>query len=251
VGKAPDGTPGPRTKVAVNEPVAMNTRTPAAPPVWTATGGTFVATGGSGIVWTAPAVVPSGGAVFTVTATPVSGTPCTVAMNVVPPSHRELTRIRDLSYDDNRSGSGFDAVVAIRPADVAFDFVEVREGAAEGKASGYYDSILHWDKKPHALGDWSLADPDSVRITDLVGTEEPGGPAPFSVGTFEWKIPQFYRPFGGAGDGEEYGKAVHLQTMAGADGAETSEKDGARRERTPGPRAPPPVVGAPRPDGEP
>lgn len=242
-----------RTKVGVNEQVAMDAHVPAQ---WTASGGTLGSQSDSGAIWTAPGTAPAAGIDCTVTATPASGSPCSVTMTVVPPSHRVLTKTRDRVYLDDRSGSGFEATAAILPHDVSFLRVEVREGAAEGLATGYYEKVLGWDKLPHQPGRWALADPSMVRIEDGIGTREPGRPMPFGPGLFEWRIPQLYRALGSSGDGEIYATAVHLQVMSGATGSETTDKEGLEGKRTPpgvppGRARPDPPPGAPRPDFEP
>jgi hypothetical protein len=234
---AADGTTAnTRAKVGVNEEVEM---TAPAAGSWTASGGTLSATSGGTVTWTAP-VVGSAGADFTITSTPATGTPCSVTMNVVRPERRQLTKRSnsvtppgDRAYPAGASGSGFVADVRVLPLDVSFSRLQVREGRVTATASGYYDTVLGWNGAVHAAGTWITLNARNGGIIDTVGTNPPGGPTPFSAGTYTWPIPQFYRRVGSSGDGVRYSTGTHSQVMAGTSGSETTSKEGATRTRSP------------------
>jgi hypothetical protein len=234
---AADGTtPSTRTKVGVNERVEMTAPTAGN---WTATGGRLSATTGTTVRWTAP-VVGSAGGDFTITSTPAAGTACSVTMHVVRPERRQLTKRSntvvppgDRAYTAGLSGSGFVANVRVLPLDVSFSRLQVREGTVAATASGYYNTVLGWNGTVHPLGTWITLDARNGGIIDTVGTNPPGGPAPFSAGRFTWRIPQFYRRVGSTGNGVRYSVGTHRQVMVGATGRERTSKEGATRSRSP------------------
>ena len=227
---APDGTANTRTKVGANEQVEVTSSVPAH---WTASAGTIVPAippPGTGVtaVWTAP--LAAGPA--TVTATPLAGPPGTAAMKTTLPTSRSLTKTSERAYQAGRSGSGFVAGVVVNPADVSLSRLQVREKAVAGIATGYHDKVLGWKNLMHPEGAWLSLNAANGGLTDTVGTDPPGGPPPFSGGTFRWPIPQWFRA-AGSGDGSFYSTGTHLQVMAGPTGAETTSKEGAHASRTP------------------
>jgi len=225
--KAPDGTADSRTLVGVKEEVAIASSVPSA---WTASDGTFTTFSDRVILWTAPVLA----AKAVITATPAGGgAPCSVTMEVVPPSSRQLVKKTDRPYDAGLAGSGFEADATILPTEVSFNRIEVREEEAIGVATGYYDKVLLWNGKKHPVGAWVVPDPAVRIIRDGVGSPSPGTPGPFSKGTFEWPIPQTYRPVGSTAQPIEYSKASHFQEMLWTSGAETTTKEGAGRARRP------------------
>jgi hypothetical protein len=150
-------------------------------------------------------------------------------------------------YAAANAGSGFIAQVTIRPTTVSFSRIEVREETVNSVATGYYDTVLHLNGRPHPTGTWLGLDAANNGLQDTVGLQAPGGPGPFSAGQFTWAIPQSYRKVGGAA-GTNYSTGNHVQTMAGTNGAETTSKEGASRSRTPTPpppAAPPPAAPGP------
>jgi hypothetical protein len=224
---APDGTADSRSVVGVNEQVQM---TSSASATWTASSGTFTPASGTTTVWTAPGT----GGTPSVTATPTTaGSPCSVTMTVVPPSSRVLTWNADRLYTRGLAGSGFVADVVIMPTRVSFMRTELREGAVNGVATGYYDSVVHWNGDPHPPTAWLSPDAMNSGLIDTIGADPPGLPAPFGFGTFLWAIPQSFRTPGTTGNGTQYSTANQTYVMIGPTGMETTIKEGASRIRTP------------------
>jgi len=221
----PNGAPRTRTTVGVNEQVAM---TASGNSTWAASTGTLTPATGKKVIWTAPAT----GGSATITATPVGGGgPCTVTMTVQAPTHRSLTNPAPRTYTPGLSGSGFVADVTIMPTSVAFSRIQVREETATGVATGYYDTVLGWNGTVHPVGTPLTPDATNGGIVDTVGTNPPGGPTPFSVGTFLWPIPQTYSVSGGGQT--PYSTGNHTQNIVGPTGEETTAKEGATTTRTP------------------
>jgi hypothetical protein len=213
--------------VGVNEQVEMTASASAA---WTATGGTITPANGPKVVWTAPAAA----ATCSVTAAPATGTPCSVDMNALPPSERSLANPPSpRAYTAGLAGSGFVAQVTIMPTNVSFSRIEVREEAVAAVASGYYDTVLHWNGRMHKVGTWLNLDANNNGLMDTVGTHEPGSGGPFSAGDFLWAIPQSYRIAGSAGNGFPYSTGYHVQIMGGTSGREGTSKEGAVNVRAP------------------
>jgi hypothetical protein len=223
---APDGSSNTRTDVGVNEQVMMTASSSA---TWMSTGGMFAPATGTTITWTAPAAATTA----VVTATPASGAPCSVSMNVVAPSERALVWKSDRAYTAGLAGSGFVATVTIQPTNVSFSRIQVREESVAAVASGYYDSVLHWNGKMHPVGTWVGLDASNNGLVDTVGTNTPGAPGPFSAGDFLWAIPQSYRIAGSTGAGTPYSTGNHVQIMGGSSGREGTGKEGATRVRAP------------------
>lgn len=228
---APDGTPNTRTKVGANEQVEM---TSSAPAIWTASHGTIVPAilgplPSTTAVWTAPLTAGP----CTITAKPLAGAPCTATMTTTLPTSRGLTVTSARAYTAGLSGSGFVANVVVNPTDVSLSRLETREEAVAATATGYYKVVLGWDGMMHPTGSWLALNAANGGLIDTVGTNPPGGPPPFSAGTFNWPIPQSFRAAGSGGGGTRYSIGTHSQVMAGATGAETTSKEGANASRTP------------------
>jgi hypothetical protein len=154
-------------------------------------------------------------------------------MDVVQPRERALTRSSDRAYTAGLAGSGFVADVVIQPTDVSFSRIEVREGAVNAAAVGYYRTVLGWNGIRHPPGAWLTPDAANSGIIDTIGSVPPGTGGPFSAGVFVWSIPQLYRVAGASGAGRRYSIGVHTQAMTGATGEEITSKEGASRTRTP------------------
>jgi hypothetical protein len=225
---AADGSANTRKEVGVNEQVELTSSVSAR---WTASSGTLTPpVSGITVIWTAPDV----GATSTVTATPATGAPCSVSINVLPPSHRSLANPPiDRVYSAGLAGSGFKAVVTIKPTNVSFRRIQVWEEAVNAVASGYYDTVLHWNGLPHPPTKRVTPDAANNGLLDTIGTEEPGTPGPFSTGKFVWAIPQHYRIIGNTGNGVHYSTGYHVQLMTKTDGTEGTTKEGASRGRVP------------------
>lgn len=222
---APDGSASSRKTVGVNEQVELSASTPV---TWTASAGTLAAAGAAA-TWTAPERRNT----CTITATPATGSPCSVSIKAVPPERRALRRSSRRSYTAGLGGSGFVADVSIRPLYVSFSRIEVREETVNSSASGYYDSVLGWNGISHPTGSWLPVNASNSGIIDTVGTNPPGSATPFSAGTFTWPIPQSYRILGSSAGGYVYSTGTHEQAMTGTGGAETTRKEGASSSRTP------------------
>jgi hypothetical protein len=223
---APDGTADTRRQVGVNEQIEM---TASASATWLASGGAVTPAKGTTVIWTAPAV----GATCSLTATPATGNPCSVSMTVLPPRSRSLVKQSDRAYTAGLAGSGFVADVTIMPTNVSFTRIQVWEGAVNGVATGYHDTVLHWNGLPHPPTMPLVPNASNSGLRDTVGTNVPGSPGPFSRGTFSWPIPQLFRAAGSTGSGSVYSTAFHTQVMTGANGAEGTYKEGAVRGRVP------------------
>jgi len=236
----PDGSPKTRTRVGVNEEVAMAASVPTQ---WTASSGSLFVTGDRSVTWTAP----DERAESTITATPAGAVgPCSVSFSTVPPSLRVLKKINDLTYASNLAGAGFLATVELWPLDVSFARIQVREEQAEALAAGYYDEVLNERGAIHRATPWEVPSPT---LRDTVGTIAPGTAGPFMWGVFEWRIPQHYRRIGDSGPGFRFDTPLLRMVMHGSDGAVTATKEDERADRKPGPGRRAPAVGAPAPDG--
>lgn len=223
---APDGTADTRTVVGVNEIVIM---TASAPSTWSATAGTINATGASG-TWLSPASAKP--VSCSVTATPATGSPCSINFQVIPPRERKMTKTTDRAYTAGLAGSGFEATALILPLNVSFSGIQVREETVAGEATGYYKDVLGWDKGMHPTGAWSRVDASNNNVKDTIGTTPPGTRRPFGIGTFFWSIPLTWRT---PNDPKRhpYGTADQIQVMLDSSGAEITSKEGADRLRTP------------------
>ncbi len=223
---APDGTADTRTVVGVNEIVLL---TASAPSKWSATAGTINATGASGS-WLSPASAKP--VSCSVTATPATGSPCSINFQVIPPRERKMTKTTDHAYTAGLAGSGFEATALILPLNVSFSGIEVREETVAGQAAGYYNNVLGWDKGMHPTGTWSRVDATNNNVKDTIGTTPPGTPGPFGMGIFFWSIPLTWRT---PNDPKTYpyGTADQIQVMIDSSGAEITSKEGADRTRTP------------------
>ena len=228
---APDGSPDSRSVVGVTEEVAMSAARPPLPATWTATDGALGPPINGVVIWTAPEVEKT----CVVTATPKDPAigPCSVSIDVVRPTERVLKKTTDVVYQAGLAGSGFIADVTILPRNVAFERIEVREEEAVGVATGYYDTVLHWNGKKHAATKWAVPHGNNLKVIDTVGTQAPGTAGPFSQGTFQWDIPQTYRAIGSTAAQPPYAIAIHLQEMFAPSGAEGTSKEGEGRGRRP------------------
>jgi hypothetical protein len=154
-------------------------------------------------------------------------------MTTAIPTSRSLTVTSLRTYTAGRSGSGFVASVVVNPTDVSLSRLEVREEAVAATATGYYDTVLGWNGTMHPVGAWLPLNAANGGLQDTVGTNPPGGPPPFSFGTFVWPIPQSFRAAGG-GTGTVYSTGTHMQVMVwGTTGTEGTSKEGASASRTP------------------
>jgi hypothetical protein len=225
---APDGTAGTRTVVGVNEIVMMTASTPS---TWSATAGTIIATGASASsAWVSPASAKP--VSCSVTATPPTGSPCSINFLVIPPRERKMTKTTDHAYTAGRAGSGFEATALILPLNVSFSGIKVREETIDGEATGYYKNVLGWDKGKHPRGKWNRVDAKNNNVKDTIGTKPPGTRGPFGIGTFFWPIPLTWRT---PNDPKTfpYGTADQIQVMTDSRGSEITSKEGADRARTP------------------
>jgi hypothetical protein len=221
---APDGTANTRAVVGVGEEVEMTCSVPA---VFAATAGTIRVVNPSQIIWTAPDVPTPA----VITATPASAPPCNVSMAVIKPTANLQTVARALVYSRGLAGSGFVGNAVVQPLSVAFQALDIREEQVLSTATGYYDVVLHWNRKAHPQGSPIPVAADNSAGQDTVGSVPPGTPPPFSDGRFHWPIPQSYRVRGGPF--RNYSTADHVQEMKDTTGEETTSKEGAIRPRRP------------------
>jgi hypothetical protein len=139
------------------------------------------------------------------------------------------------TYTVGLAGSGFLAEAVILPKTVSFSRLQLGEGRATSKASGYYDTTLHWNGivHPPTAEPWPTVDAGNGAGSDNVGSVPPGTHGPFSTGNFLWQIPQRYRRAGSSGTGHVFTTDDHVQHMKDATGEETTSKEGASRTRKP------------------
>lgn len=223
---APDGTADTRTMVGVNEFVDLTAPVPC---TWSATAGVLIGSGAS-TTWVAPSLAKATSC--SVTARPATGAPCRISFDVLPPRERQMTKTVDHAYSAGMAGSGFVATALILPLNVCFSNILSREEPVAGEATGYYDTVMHWDKGMHPQGAWARVNAANNNIKDTIGSKLPGTPAPFSTGVFYWGIPLSWctpndptpRPMG---------RADQVQVMMDNTGSEITTKEGAGRERTP------------------
>jgi hypothetical protein len=175
---APDGTADTRTVVGVNEIVMM---TASAPSTWSATAGTISATGASG-GWVSPASAKPMSC--SVTATPASGSPCSINFQVNPPSERKMTKTTDIAYTAGRSGSGFEATALILPLNVSFSGIQVREETVAGEATGYYKDVLGWNKGMHQRGRGTGSMPKTTTSRTRLAPSHPVSAGPLASAPF-------------------------------------------------------------------
>jgi hypothetical protein len=226
---APDGTADTRTVVGVNEIVMM---TASAPSTWSATAGTIFATGASASsTWVSPASATP--VSCSVTATPATGSPCSINFRVIPPRERKMTKTTDRAYTAGLAGSGFEATALILPLNVSFSGTLVREETVAGEATGYYKNVLGWDKAMHPTGTWSRVDAKNNNVKDTIGTNPPGTRGPFDIGTFFWPIPVIWRTPNDPKTFPYDNTADQIQVMMDSSGVEITAKEGADRLRTP------------------
>ena len=101
VDPAPDGTADTRTVVGVNEEVTISA---SAPSTWSATAGTIIGTGAS-IFWLSPASSAKPVS-CSVTATPATGSPCSINFQVIPPREQKMTKTTDHCLHRRTGGLG-------------------------------------------------------------------------------------------------------------------------------------------------
>jgi hypothetical protein len=143
-----------------------------------------------------------------------------------------MTKTADRPYTSGLAGSGFETAALILPLNVSFSGIMVREETVAGEATGYYKDVLKWDKGMHPTGTWARVDAKNNNVKDTIGTDPPGTPGPFGIGTFHWPIPLTWRH---PDDPKTcpYGTADQMQVMKDRSGTETTSKEGADRKRTP------------------
>jgi len=143
-----------------------------------------------------------------------------------------MTRTILRTYAAGLAGSGFEAAALILPLNVSFSGIEVREETVAGVATGYYKDVLGWDGLMHPLGALNRVDATNNNVKDTIGTNPPGTPGPFGMGTFLWPIPLTWRT---PNDPKEhpYGTAEQSQVMIDSSGLEVTAKEGAINARAP------------------
>jgi hypothetical protein len=226
---APDGSPDTRTTVGVNEQVEL---TSSIPVTWTASCGILAPTGANTALWSAPMTAGA----CTISAAPASGgKKCSISLRTVAPASATMKKLSDVEYTRGLAGSGFAAQAFIGPKSVSFSRLQVGEGAATAKATGYYKEVLGQDGEVHkpTAEPWPTLDNQNSGFGDLVGAPQPGDPPPFSKGSFLWRIPWFFRAAGILGAGTLIKIVKHIKKMKGRTGIETTSKGGAKRTRDP------------------
>lgn len=222
---APDGSADSRLKVGVGEKVEL---TASAVGDWTATAGTPRALAGANkYVWTAPNRAAS------VTITFVSGThTITKVFSVIEPNAITGTNKREIRYSAGAQGAGMKLRFKYHPLTVSFGNVENKEVShAATNVNGYY--LLHGMPHYHNTGDTFYGiGPNNIDSVDDTASQS-GYPSPWSVGGFDWDVPNHFRVKTESGDGKKFTTVDQDFRMIDATGKTRIEKAGLSVERTP------------------
>jgi hypothetical protein len=234
---APDRTPDTRKKIGVCETVGFT----AGGQVfnWTAnTGWPRARNGQARFNWAAPERAGTS----TVTATnPSTSETCSLNMNVIAPAGIRLRRVNELVYPAGAAGAGMELTVHVRPRNVNFGWIAVREDSGPAsRISGYFATRTAADLRHNATPNFrrmgwnnSLAPNAAGQMQgDTAATVQGTLPPPWSAGSFQWIIPTRYRCTNSTGNGHVFAR-VRQRFTIGNDGTVTVTKHAASVTRTP------------------
>lgn len=151
---------------------------------------------------------------------------CSVSFTVIEPSGVVIERAAQKTWHIKGTASaGFLGQPYLRPTNVSFSNVEIREQTVRGIGSGFYENR---DDEIHPIGNWialgegSVDKPNKVNGIDRIrsSAKEP----PFSSGSFIWAIPWEYRVSNG--EEETFDTVAHME-VADANGRVVISKGGA------------------------
>ena len=121
-----------------------------------------------------------------------------------------------------RGGAGFEGQIFLEPADVSFKWVEMREGAAPYEGTGCFkkaevgaaDVATDYAVIHPVMGSWVKCMGGGAK-NKMIGADTVKSAIPANYGdggTFQWKIPWFYRVDGVSGE-TRFLTAVHQETV--------------------------------------
>ena len=189
----------------------------------TAVGPTGKATGKSASYeWIAPTTAQS------VTITLDQGTATqTVQMTVVAPTGLDFTKTSEYTkIKPEQQGAGMVTDVHFLPFTVSFGRTKWKEiGGPGSNASGYYAAKGRKLPTHKPNPKWLGVDDSNGNIFDTAAFF--GHPAPWTVGSFDWVIPNHYQVSGESGPGHEFTKVTQTCTIQDSQGTTVVTKGNA------------------------
>lgn len=177
----------------------------------------------------------------TITATLASGSTCTATIQVVTP--QSLTGTKDSEWTTDATldlnagtipagtaGAGMFLTMTVAPTNVSFGYCEASEVPTPGEnVVGYFTQLTVAQLAHSTAGHWWTITDDNewFDTAALVGAAEP-----WSVGGYQWTIPNHFRCLGHDGSGALYATTVQAFTIA-VNGTVTVSKVGQTTTRTP------------------
>jgi len=234
---APDGTPDTRTTIGACETVLFRLGGQVAD--WTSSSGWPQSRAGRArYEWAAPEQTSTS----TITATvPATGQRCSLEVNVIAPESVQYRNVNELNYPAGQAGAGMELTLHLRPRNVNFGWVAIREDdVAAAGIRGYFTRFTAAQLRHAATPDFArigwnnglapnaAGDPQG----DTASTVQGFLPQPFAAGTYQWNIPVRYRCFNSTGNGRIFTRTQQRFNMEN-DGTMIVTKGGARVERTP------------------
>ena len=216
-----------RTTVGVGEKVTFESTDAGA---WTATsvgpGGVARRASSTTYEWIAPSTASS----VTVTMSPARGAARSINMSVIAPSGIDFESPQPDSFPNGTQGAGMVTNIRYQPTTVSFYRTKWKEigGPASG-ATGYFANRRLPAHQPNP--NWLQIGDDNGGPTDHASFY--GFPAPWSVGSFQWVVPNRYQVSGETGAGHEFAQITQSCLMEG-DGTTTVTKGSATVTRSPG-----------------
>ncbi|WP_348799265.1 eCIS core domain-containing protein [Flavobacterium adhaerens] len=202
---APDGTPDTRTTIGVGERVRLTANTAG---TWTVSEGHIIGlNNGASIIWEAPGIAANP----TITLTTPSGTKVT-PFTVIAPNGLSMVVAANDAIPTGTAGACMITDVTVNPLNVNLGRTQWLEipGPATNVA-GYFNqfpaaTIFH-NPNPNFLP----FNDNNTGLNDHAAWE--AVPPPFSLGTFEWVIPNHYRLDGESGQGRLFTNTVQAFFM--------------------------------------
>ncbi|HEX3482628.1 MAG TPA: hypothetical protein VHT91_46780 [Kofleriaceae bacterium] len=223
--KTAAGAANTRTTVGVGEVVEL---TGSAAGTWAASGGSPAASAsGTSFVWTAPDAAGT----ITITLT-VGKQTATKDITVVAPSSLSMVVSSQHGLTAGTAGVCMLTSVTIGPTTVCFGNTEWLEvpGPASG-VSGYFTKFPAATIFHHPNPSWLQWNDHNTGLSDHAAWHSV--PPPYSVGQFQWSIPNKYRVAGSSGGGTVFTTTTQQFQMTDAAGTMSVSKAGASVSRTP------------------